>query len=90
MTRRHGDAATPRRTATRHGSTEYGVRNTHHASAHGAINLVIHFDIFTLFPGMFDGLFADSILKRALESGVLSVALHNIRDYAAGPASGHR
>ena len=45
---------------------------------------MIHFDIFTLFPGMFDGLFADSILKRALEAGVLSVALHNIRDYAAG------
>jgi len=45
---------------------------------------VIHFDIFTLFPGMFDGLFADSILKRAQEAGVLSVALHNIRDYAEG------
>ncbi len=45
---------------------------------------MIHFDIFTLFPGMFDGLFADSILKRAVEAGVLSVALHNIRDYAAG------
>jgi tRNA (guanine37-N1)-methyltransferase len=60
------------------------MRNTHHAPAHGAINLVIHFDIFTLFPGMFDGLFADSILKRAQEAGVLSVALHNIRDYAAG------
>jgi tRNA (guanine37-N1)-methyltransferase len=33
---------------------------------------------------MFDGLFADSILKRAQEARVLSVALHNIRDYAAG------
>ena len=50
----------------------------------GAIDYLIHFDIFTLFPGMFDGLFADSILKRAQEAGVLSVALHNIRDYAAG------
>ena len=45
---------------------------------------MIHFEIFTLFPGMFDGLFADSILKRAQEAGVLSVALHNIRDYAEG------
>ena len=45
---------------------------------------MIHFDIFTLFPGMFDGLFADSILKRAQEARVLSVALHNIRDYAEG------
>jgi tRNA (guanine37-N1)-methyltransferase len=45
---------------------------------------VIHFDIFTLFPGMFDGVFADSILKRAQEAGILSVVLHNIRDYAEG------
>jgi len=45
---------------------------------------VIHFDIFTLFPGMFDGIFTDSILKRAQEMGVLSVTLHNIRDYAEG------
>ena len=45
---------------------------------------MIHFDIFTLFPGMFDGVLSDSILKRAQEAGVLSVALHNIRDYAEG------
>jgi tRNA (guanine37-N1)-methyltransferase len=45
---------------------------------------MIHFDIFTLFPGMFGGFLADSILKRAQENRVLSVALHNIRDYAAG------
>lgn len=45
---------------------------------------MIHFDIFTLFPGMFAGPLSDSILKRALEAGILSVALHNIRDYAAG------
>ncbi len=44
----------------------------------------MHFDIFTLFPGMFSGIFADSILKRAQQAGLLSVALHNIRDYAAG------
>jgi tRNA (guanine37-N1)-methyltransferase len=44
----------------------------------------LHFDIFTLFPGMFDGVFTDSILKRAREAGILSVALHNIRDYAEG------
>ncbi|OQA40196.1 MAG: tRNA (guanine-N(1)-)-methyltransferase [Chloroflexi bacterium ADurb.Bin325] len=43
-----------------------------------------HFDIFTLFPGMFGGFLGDSILKRALEGGVISVALHNIRDYAEG------
>ena len=45
---------------------------------------MVHFDIFTLFPGMFTGVFSDSILKRAQESGVMSVALHDIRDYAEG------
>src|SRR5881275_2448238 len=40
----------------------------------------MHFDIFTLFPGMFQGPFTESILKRAQERGLLSVALHNIRD----------
>lgn len=40
-------------------------------------------DIFTLFPGMFTGVFEDSILKRAREAGLLELALHNIRDYAA-------
>ena len=43
-----------------------------------------HFDIFTLFPGMFGGFLSDSILKRAQDAGVVSVALHNIRDYAEG------
>ncbi len=42
---------------------------------------MLHFDIFTLFPGMFGGPLEDSILKRACENGLLSVALHNIRDY---------
>ena len=40
----------------------------------------MHFDIFTLFPGMFQGPLTESILKRAQEHGLLSIALHNIRD----------
>ena len=40
----------------------------------------MHFDIFTLFPEMFQGPFSESILKRAQERGLLSIALHNIRD----------
>ncbi len=40
-----------------------------------------HVDIFTLFPQMFGGPFGESIIKRALVRGLLSVALHNIRDY---------
>jgi tRNA (guanine37-N1)-methyltransferase len=42
----------------------------------------MHFDVLTLFPSMFRGPLEESILKRAQESGRLSIALHNIRDYA--------
>ena len=44
----------------------------------------MHFDIFTLFPEMFQGPFDASIIQRARAAGLVSVALHNIRDYAAG------
>lgn len=39
----------------------------------------MHVDILTLFPEMFQGPFSTSILKRAQEQGLLSIALHNIR-----------
>ncbi len=38
-------------------------------------------DILTLFPAMFAGPLTESILKRAQEKGLLSIHLHNIRDY---------
>lgn len=40
----------------------------------------MHFDIFTLFPDMFQGPFSESMLKRAQERGFLSIVLHNIRE----------
>jgi tRNA (guanine37-N1)-methyltransferase len=43
----------------------------------------MHFDILSLFPEMFDSPLNQSILKRALEQGLISIAIHNIRDYAA-------
>jgi len=43
----------------------------------------MHFDVFTLFPSMFHGPLEESILKRAQAGGRLSLALHNIRDYAS-------
>src|SRR5215472_10603878 len=42
--------------------------------------ITMHFDIFTLFPDMFQGPFSESMLKRAQERGLLSITLHNIRD----------
>ncbi|MBX3011535.1 MAG: tRNA (guanosine(37)-N1)-methyltransferase TrmD [Caldilineaceae bacterium] len=41
----------------------------------------LHFDIFTLFPQMFVSPFAESIIRRALDNRLISIALHNIRDY---------
>src|SRR5260221_1348180 len=40
----------------------------------------MHLDIYTLSPGMFQGPFSESILKRARERELLSIVLHNIRD----------
>ncbi len=42
----------------------------------------MRFDIFTLFPGMFAGPFAESILRRAIDAGLVEMFVHNIRDYA--------
>lgn len=44
----------------------------------------MHFDILTLFPEMFAGPFEESIIRRAREAGLVTIALHNIRDYAQG------
>ncbi len=41
----------------------------------------MHIDIFTLFPGMFEGPLTESILKRAQDNHLLTIARHNIRDY---------
>lgn len=38
-------------------------------------------DILTLFPQMFQGVFSQSIFKRAIDQKLVSVSLHNIRDY---------
>jgi len=40
-------------------------------------------DILTLFPGLFDGPFSESILKRAMQQGLVEINLHNIRDYSS-------
>ncbi len=40
------------------------------------------FDILTLFPAMFEGPLTESIIRRALERGLLEIRLHQIRDFA--------
>ncbi len=42
------------------------------------------FDILTLFPAMFDSPFADSILGKAVDRGLIGIAAHNLRQWAEG------
>ena len=39
-------------------------------------------DVLTLFPEMFAGPFSESMLGRAQENGLLSIQIHNIRDWS--------
>jgi len=41
----------------------------------------MEFDILTLFPGIFTGPLDESILKRARESGLVKIRVHNLRDF---------
>ncbi len=40
--------------------------------------------ILTLFPDMFSGPFHESIIKRAVDTNLVNIHIHNIRDYAPG------
>ena len=42
-------------------------------------------DILTLFPNMFDGVFQESIIKRAIEDEKVEINLINFRDYTLDP-----
>jgi len=42
----------------------------------------LRIDVLTLFPEMFAGPFSESMLGRAQENGILSIRIHNIRDWA--------
>ncbi|MDE3084206.1 MAG: tRNA (guanosine(37)-N1)-methyltransferase TrmD [Verrucomicrobiota bacterium] len=41
----------------------------------------MHIDILTLFPRMLDGFLAESILGKGIERGLLSVKVHDLRDW---------
>jgi tRNA (guanine37-N1)-methyltransferase len=42
------------------------------------------FDVLTLFPGMLVSPFADSILGKAVDKGLIQINGHNLRDWAEG------
>jgi tRNA (guanine37-N1)-methyltransferase len=44
----------------------------------------MRFDVLTLFPDLFSGFLSQSILKLAIDRGLVQINLWNIRDWAAG------
>jgi tRNA (guanine37-N1)-methyltransferase len=49
-----------------------------------AVRAAMRIDVLTLFPEMFSGYVGQSLLKRAIDAGIVNVRLHNIRDWAQG------
>jgi len=43
----------------------------------------MRFDIITIFPRIFDSYLKESFLKRAQKKGLVEIAAHNLRDFAA-------
>lgn len=44
----------------------------------------MRFDVLTLFPGIFDGYLGQSLLKKAIDAGLVDVHLWDFRDWASG------
>ena len=42
-------------------------------------------DVLTLFPDMFNSVFDESIIKRAISNNLVEINIHNIRDYSKDP-----
>src|SRR2546421_10960543 len=44
-------------------------------------NRAVRFDIITIFPEIFRGIFEFGIIRRAVEAGLIEIQLHDLRDY---------
>jgi tRNA (guanine37-N1)-methyltransferase len=44
----------------------------------------MRFDVLTLFPEIFSGYLGESLLRKAIDAGLVDVQLRNIRDWAQG------
>ena len=43
--------------------------------------MAMRFDIITIFPGFFAGIFEHGVVKRAIQGGLLSVGVHDLREF---------
>jgi len=51
---------------------------------HFAFPAVMRIDVLTLFPEMFSGYLGQSLVRRAIDTSILDIQVHNIRDWARG------
>jgi tRNA (guanine37-N1)-methyltransferase len=47
--------------------------------------MAMRFDVLTLFPGMFPGYLGQSLLGKSIEKGLVSVRLHDLREWSSDP-----
>jgi tRNA (guanine37-N1)-methyltransferase len=41
----------------------------------------MRFDIITIFPEMFSGVFSEGVVRKAIQKGLIEVQVHDLRDY---------
>jgi tRNA (guanine37-N1)-methyltransferase len=41
----------------------------------------MRFDVLTIFPGLFDVVFSETIIRKAVDRGTITINIHDIRDY---------
>jgi tRNA (guanine37-N1)-methyltransferase len=41
----------------------------------------MRFDVITIFPGFFPGMFEHGVVKRAIQGGLLSIVVHDLREF---------
>ncbi|MCX6559620.1 MAG: tRNA (guanosine(37)-N1)-methyltransferase TrmD [Candidatus Aminicenantes bacterium] len=41
----------------------------------------MRFDIITIFPEMFSGVFSEGVVRKAIQKGLIEVKVHDLRDY---------
>src|SRR4029079_6233912 len=46
--------------------------------------MAMRFDVLTLFPDLFQGYFTQSLLKLAIDRGLVDIRVWNLRDWAKG------
>src|SRR6185295_11459392 len=45
--------------------------------------LIMRFDIITIFPEIFRGVFEFGIIRRAVEAGLIQIGINDLRDYTS-------